>query len=97
MSRSSPGDPHDSSEALVGTLTACGFEPRQTPDGIRLVNCPFHALAQEQTELVCGLNRSFVQGLVEAHGCDDTRATLTPTPGECCVTCVQSDDLDSGS
>ena len=38
-----------------------------------------------------------VQGLVEAHGCDDTRATLTPTPGECCVTCVQSDDLDSGS
>jgi hypothetical protein len=56
-----------------------------------------HDADSARSDVLLEVLGQLVQGLVEAHGCDDTRATLTPTPGECCVTYVQSDDLDSGS
>jgi predicted ArsR family transcriptional regulator len=51
-----------------------------------LANCPFDALAQKHTALVCGLNRDFVQGVAEGLGCDGVAACLEPEPGRCCVT-----------
>ena len=42
-----------------------GYEPRVEDDEVLLANCPFDALAREHTQLVCRLNRSFVQGVAD--------------------------------
>ena len=52
---------------------------------VELLNCPFHALAQEHTALVCGMNLHLVGALLEGT---DRRAVLDPAPGRCCVTVV---------
>ncbi len=67
-------------------LEAYGYEPR--PAGstrLDLVNCPFHALAQEQTELICGMNRALVGALAEEVGADRLRCVPDEDPGHCCV------------
>src|SRR5262249_4454715 len=46
---------------VVVVLGAHGYSPQSTGANITLANCPFHALAQEETDLICGMNRSFVQ------------------------------------
>ena len=68
------------------TLTQLGFEPRRENDRIVLANCPFHALAQANPALVCGLNEAFVSGLIEGAGETNRRAVLDPEEGRCCVT-----------
>ncbi|MDQ0381177.1 helix-turn-helix transcriptional regulator [Amycolatopsis thermophila] len=62
-----------------------GFEPRTGPGGTVFANCPFHRLAQEHTELVCGMNLSFAEGLLAGLRCADLSARLEPLPGACCV------------
>ncbi len=77
-----PGDLGRFTEVLAGQ----GFEPRlEDDDTVLLANCPFDALAQSHTELVCGLNRSFVQGVADGIGCAGVTAHLEPEPGQCCV------------
>jgi len=77
-----PGDFGRFTEVLAGQ----GYEPRvDGADTVLLANCPFDALARTHTELVCGLNRSFVQGVADGLGCDDVTAHLEPEPGQCCV------------
>lgn len=73
--------------SLVDVLSAQGYEPREDDDEdvIVLANCPFDSLARRHTELVCGLNRSFVQGLADGLGCSDREACLEPEPQQCCV------------
>lgn len=70
---------------LAFALDDLGFQSESHPDGVRLRNCPFHALAARQPELVCGLNESFLSGLVDGLGAPDTRVRLAPLPGFCCV------------
>jgi predicted ArsR family transcriptional regulator len=70
---------------LAGVLTRCGYEPRTDADGVTLANCPFHALAQEYTELVCGMNLELMNGLVEGLERAPFEACLDPAPGRCCV------------
>lgn len=71
---------------LMDALRAHGYEPATDPDGgIELRNCPFHRLAREHTELVCGLNLELIAGLLEAAGQPPQRAVLHPRPGRCCV------------
>ncbi|MFC7494788.1 MULTISPECIES: helix-turn-helix transcriptional regulator [unclassified Nocardioides] len=74
----------DDVEEFTRVLAEQGFEPRVDGDTVLLANCPFDALARQHTALVCGLNRSFVQGVADAAGCD-VRARLEPEPGQCCV------------
>jgi predicted ArsR family transcriptional regulator len=76
--------------ALAAVLAGQGYEPAVTPEAVSLANCPFDALAQKHTALVCGLNRSFVQGVADGLGCAGVTAHLEPDPGHCCVT-VRSD------
>jgi len=67
-------------------LTDYGFEPYRDETGsISLRNCPFHALARRAPDLVCGLNREFVDGLLRGLGNETVEAALEPTPGQCCV------------
>jgi predicted ArsR family transcriptional regulator len=71
--------------AAARVLGDCGYEPRPDDDGVVLANCPFRALAQEYTDLVCRMNLQVMTGLVESlKGCG-LEARLEPTPGHCCV------------
>jgi predicted ArsR family transcriptional regulator len=66
-------------------LAQRGFEPSRVSDGLVLRNCPFDALAREHTALVCGVNRDYVEGVLDGLGCAHTCARLDPGPDRCCV------------
>jgi predicted ArsR family transcriptional regulator len=70
---------------LFDALAADGYQPRRDGDGITLANCPFHALAREATELVCGMNRAYLEGVLRGIGETGLAARLDPAPGRCCV------------
>jgi predicted ArsR family transcriptional regulator len=73
--------------AAVAVLDRQGFEPVEEPGGsIRLRNCPFDAIARTHRDLVCGMNLSFMEGVLEGLGASGVEATLDPQPGRCCVT-----------
>lgn len=73
-------------ETISAALTAAGYEPARTQDGdIVLRNCPFHSVVAQHTELVCTLNRAFIQGALHGAGEDPDRAVLSPCEGRCCV------------
>ena len=71
--------------AHVAVLRELGFEPRSADGTVVLVNCPFHSLAQQHTELVCGMNLSLVDGVLDGLGTTGVTARLDPRPGHCCV------------
>jgi predicted ArsR family transcriptional regulator len=62
-----------------------GYEPRERDGAITLANCPFRALAQEHTELVCRMNLALLSAVTEAVGADELAARLDPAPDRCCV------------
>ena len=62
-----------------------GYEPSQHGKEIVLANCPFHALVDEQRDLVCGMNRDLLCGMADAVGEDVLAARLAPSEGSCCV------------
>jgi predicted ArsR family transcriptional regulator len=67
-------------------LERYGFEPdRQAPTRLRLLNCPFHALAERSRDLVCGINHAFMGGLLDGLEAGGVDAVLDPKPGQCCV------------
>src|SRR3954468_24384776 len=49
--------------ALLEVLRGHGFEPREAGRDIVLANCPFHSLAQQFTDLVCGMNLQLMEGV----------------------------------
>jgi predicted ArsR family transcriptional regulator len=77
----------DRRQAVVDVLARHGYEPEFGPRGeIALGNCPFHRLAEEQRDLVCGMNLEFLAGLLEGMGSTvGLSARLDPAPGYCCV------------
>jgi predicted ArsR family transcriptional regulator len=72
-------------ERVVAALAEQGFEPFEGPDGITLANCPFHALADEETDLVCGMNLALIEGVLDGVGATKLCAELDPEPPRCCV------------
>ena len=77
-------DPHDP----IPILEREGFEPRREGTEVVLGNCPFHRLATRHTELVCGMNRDLMGGLLDGLNASAWRAELRPHPGRCCVVLV---------
>ena len=71
--------------AVASVLAGQGYEPRVDEDVVTLRNCPFDDLARKHTQLVCGLNRTFVQGVVDGLERTDATACLEPEDGWCCV------------
>lgn len=78
-------DAGDPLAAMAQVLASQGYEPQVGADAVVLSNCPFDTLAKKHTDLVCGINRDFVQGVAEGLGCDQVAACLEPEPGQCCV------------
>ncbi|HMU36134.1 MAG TPA: transcriptional regulator [Marmoricola sp.] len=78
-------DGDDDESRLTRVLAGQGFEPDEVEGALVLRNCPFDALAQKYTNLVCGLNVDFVQGVIDGLGCAGLQACLDPSPGRCCV------------
>jgi predicted ArsR family transcriptional regulator len=72
-------------DVTLRVLREQGYEPRRRDGEIVLANCPFHALVDDQRELVCGMNRDFLAGVADAVGDDLLAAKLVPTEGYCCV------------
>ena len=78
-----------SRRALLGAALAVlddqGYEPRAHGSEVVLANCPFHALVDEQRDLVCGMNHDLLRGMAGAVGDDVLTARLEPSEGNCCV------------
>jgi predicted ArsR family transcriptional regulator len=71
--------------AVLSELEALGYEPEATKDGtVRLRNCPFHQLAQEHTDLVCGMNLCVLDAAASEVDAG-FEARLEPEEGFCCV------------
>ena len=71
---------------LETLLSEHGFEPGPGQDGIiRLRNCPFHHLAQQHRDVICGMNLALIEGLVAGLRLRELHPALDPKPGHCCV------------
>ncbi|HZA79770.1 MAG TPA: helix-turn-helix domain-containing protein [Acidimicrobiales bacterium] len=80
-------------EALVGVLERHGYEPHLRRGEIILTNCPFHALAEQHRDLVCGMNLELLSGIIDgAGGADMLEARLEPELGYCCVRIMANAD-----
>ena len=77
------GDPID---AVSEVLARSGYEPRTVAGEVVLANCPFHRLAVDYTELMCGMNRDLIGGLLDVVCPGTLSARLNPGPDRCCVT-----------
>lgn len=73
--------------AVMTALAGHGYEPQlDRRKEIVLANCPFHRLAEQERELVCGMNLDFLTGLLDGMGLGQgLTARLEPAPGYCCV------------
>lgn len=85
---SEPGTP------VPELLAELGFEPRSQQDCIELANCPFHSLAGDYTELVCGLNLDLIDGLLGAES--GLCARLDPGENRCCVKILPASAVEPG-
>jgi predicted ArsR family transcriptional regulator len=72
-------------DATLVVLDEQGYEPRVRGGDVVLANCPFHALVDEQRDLVCGMNHDLLCGMAAAVDDDVLAARLEPTEGTCCV------------
>ncbi|MFB8119190.1 helix-turn-helix transcriptional regulator [Streptomyces sp. NPDC055962] len=82
----SEGDASNGGTDPVEALRARGYEPFRDGAGLRLNNCPFHALADQFPALICGMNLARIQGLLA--GLPDAQgwsAAMDPLPHGCCV------------
>lgn len=76
----------ESGEDLMQLLRELGYEPVQEESGdITMANCPFHLVAQHQTQMVCSMNQELISGVLAGCRCDARRAELSPAEGRCCV------------
>ena len=80
------GAPDGTRAAVLEALETHGFEPISDDAGtVVLRNCPFHQLAREHTELICGMNHCMLGAVVEVLDDAGLAARLEPEEGFCCV------------
>lgn len=71
---------------VVRVLESHGFEPvREGSRRVRLRTCPFHPQVTKAPELVCGIHRAVLAGVLDGMDATTVQAVLTPRAGECCV------------
>lgn len=72
-------------DLVLRVLDELGFEARGGETSILLANCPFHRLATEYRDLVCGMNLRLLEGLLTGIDRTGLCARLDPAPDRCCV------------
>lgn len=90
-------------ELVLAVLTEHGYEPRAVDDApghagdgeVVLANCPFHALAQVQTDLACGMNHALIHGVADALAPVAPRTRLCPGDQRCCVVLAAAQTSES--
>ena len=80
---------------LMALLEDHGYEPHVISGDITLYNCPFHAIAQEHPELVCGMNLHLLEGVLDGLGATGLSACLDPGPSRCCVRLARHQGADA--
>lgn len=78
-------DDGDELATVAGVLGSLGYEPVVDGTEVALANCPFDRLAAGHTDLVCGLNRDLVEGVLEGAAVSRLTARLVPHDTMCCV------------
>lgn len=91
-----PSDPEAALELVTGVLGEHGYEPRHEDGDVYLANCPFHALAQSQTELACSMNLALIGGVADALTPHCPKTQLCPEPHRCCVVLRAGDSTAPG-
>ena len=71
--------------SVTQILQENGFEPLVEDGSIRLGNCPFHELAAQHTDLVCGMNLDLIEGVLAGSTDLTHTARLAPETSYCCV------------
>ena len=81
-------------DEVVRMLGDSGFAPELSADGtsINLHRCPFHEMAAEHQDVVCGAHLGIVQGALAELGTQVSASRLLPfvTPGLCVATLTRS-------
>ena len=73
-------------EVMARLLAERGYEPRSEATGaVWLRNCVFDELANKQRQLVCGMNLSIIEGMLDVLPHAGLEAKLEPREGRCCV------------
>jgi predicted ArsR family transcriptional regulator len=85
VGRAAPPSDGDPLDATAQVLAGHGYEPRRDGDEVHLHSCPFHALAQAQTDLICHANLCLVAAVAQEVAPDRVDARLEPRPDRCCV------------
>lgn len=78
-------------EALQTVLRDAGYAPFARDGEIRMLNCPFHELAQRHRQLTCGMNLALVRGILAGAHLPEDGARLDFQPGLCCVAIGRGD------
>jgi len=72
-------------ERMEALLARLGYEPRVDGDALAVRNCPYQQLSSEHADLVCPINRDFVEAAGRRLGCESLQVeTVAPGTG-CCV------------
>lgn len=71
-------------DRVAGALAPFGYEPR-LDEHLILQNCPFDRLVGDHTDLVCGMNLTFVDAVAGALGCVGVRSGPARPGSGCCV------------
>jgi predicted ArsR family transcriptional regulator len=81
-----PPGPERAMAVATHVLEEAGYEPYRDDEGcVRMRSCPFHALAEQDRGLVCGMNERLIDGVVRGLGNETVGVVLDPVSGECCV------------
>jgi predicted ArsR family transcriptional regulator len=82
----------DALQRVAQVLAPLGYEPRVAEPDLDLVNCPFDRLAGDHPQVVCRMNRAFVDAVVERLGCRDVDTGTSTAADHCCVRVSRSAD-----
>jgi predicted ArsR family transcriptional regulator len=77
-------------EALASVLADAGYLPAVREGELRLLNCPFHELAQRHRAVTCNMNLAMLRGVLSGAGLPESEARLDLQPGMCCVALAPS-------
>jgi predicted ArsR family transcriptional regulator len=77
-------------EAVLSVLTDAGYLPALREGEVRLLNCPFHDLAQRHRSVTCEMNLAMLRGVLGGAGLPEDEARLDPQRGTCCVALAAS-------